>query len=95
MQRDISGSGTGMQHDYHNHLQVMKARIAAGQLEEMKQYLDDLEENRDRVNTYVKSGNLMADAILNSKLSLADKYEGYLTLANEPGIFAAEVTLPL
>lgn len=73
----------------------MKARIAAGQLEEMKQYLDDLEENRDRVNTYVKSGNLMADAILNSKLSLADKYEGYLTLANEPGIFAAEVTLPL
>ena len=61
----------------------------------MKQYLDDLEENRDRVNTYVKSGNLMADAILNSKLSLADKYEGYLTLANEPGIFAAEVTLPL
>jgi hypothetical protein len=27
--------------------------------------------------------------------ALADKYEGYLTLANEPGIFAAEVTLPL
>ena len=27
--------------------------------------------------------------------ALADKYEGYLTLANEPGIFAAEATLPL
>ena len=27
--------------------------------------------------------------------ALADKYDGYLTLANEPGIFAAEVTLPL
>lgn len=183
----------GWRHDYHNHLQAMKAQIAAGQLEEMKQYLSDLEHNLERVDTYVKSGNLMTDAILNSKLSLAeqkgiqvnckailpetlsiedvdlcvllgnlldnaleacekipeqqrflriymvvnksqlyvsiqnsakeeldfneknyistkrgnhglgmkrvkalaDKYEGYLTLANEPGIFAAEVTLPL
>lgn len=24
-----------------------------------------------------------------------DKYDGYLNLANEPGIFAAEVTMPL
>lgn len=183
----------GWRHDYHNHLQAMKAQIAAGQLEEMKQYLSDLEQNLEKVDTYVKSGNLMADAVLNSKLSLAeqkgirvnckailpetltiedvdlcvllgnlldnaleacekipeqqrflriymvvnksqlyisiqnsakeeldfnernyistkrgnhglgmkraraltDKYEGYLTLANEPGIFAAEVTLPL
>lgn len=183
----------GWRHDYHNHLQVMKVQIAAGQLEEMKHYLDDLEQNLNKVDTYVKSGNLMADAILNSKLSLADregirvnckallpetlpiedvdlcvllgnlldnaleacekiteeqrflriymvvnksqfylsvqnsareeldfnernyistkrgnhglglkrvkalvdKYEGFLTLANEPGIFAAEVTLPL
>lgn len=180
-------------HDYHNHLQVMKAQIAAGQVEEMKGYLNALEENLDRVDTYVKSGNLMADAILNSKLTLAeqkgvrvnckailpeelaiedvdlcvllgnlldnaleacdaisveerflriymvvkgeqlyvsiqnsakedlnfeerhyistkrgnhglgmrrvkalaDKYDGYLTLANEPGIFAVELTLPL
>lgn len=183
----------GWRHDYHNHLQAMKAQIAAGQLEEMKQYLSGLEQNLEKVDTYVKSGNIMADAILNSKLSLAeqkgiqvnckavlpealsiedvdlcvllgnlldnaleacekipeqqrflriymvvnksqlyvsvqnsakeeldfnernyistkrgnhglgmkrvkalaDKYEGYLTLANEPGIFAAEVTLPL
>lgn len=183
----------GWRHDYHNHLQVMKAQIAAGQVEEMKAYLSELEQNLDKVDTYVKSGNLMADAILNSKLSMAeqkgirvnckailpqelsvedvdlcvllgnlldnaleacesipeeqrflriymvvnksqlyisiqnsakeeldfnernyistkrgnhglgmkrvkalvDKYDGYLTLANEPGIFAAEVTLPL
>ena len=24
-----------------------------------------------------------------------DKYQGYLNLANEPGIFAAEATLPI
>lgn len=183
----------GWRHDYHNHLQVMKAQIAAGQMDEMKEYLDELEQSLEDVDTYVKSGNLMADAILNSKLSLAEqkgirvnckavlpgelsiedvdlcvmlgnlldnaleacdkipeiqrflriymvvnrsqlyvsiqnsareeldfnernyistkrgnhglgmkrvkalaaKYDGYLTLANEPGIFAAEVTLPL
>jgi sensor histidine kinase regulating citrate/malate metabolism len=164
-----------------------------GNLEGIGAYLDKLERELDRVDTLVKSGNLMADAILNSKLTLArrqkisvnckaelperisvadvdlcvilgnlldnaieacgrmeegarflrvymrvntsqfylsvqnsareepdfdernyisrkrgnhglgmkrvkamvDKYHGYLNLANEPGIFAAEVTLPL
>ena len=61
----------GWRHDYHNHLQVMKVQIAQGQLEEMKSYLDDLEQNLEQVDTYVKSGNLMADAVLNSKLSIA------------------------
>lgn len=191
--RDIYLNMRGWRHDYHNHMQVMKVQLSLGQLEEMRQYLDELEQDLDSVDTYVKSGNLMTDAILNSKLTLArqkkvrinckavlpedlsvedvdmcvllgnlldnaleacekipeqmrflriymavkksqlyisvqnsakeeldfnernyisskrgnhglgmkrvkaltDKYEGYLTLANEPGIFAAEVTLPL
>ncbi len=191
--REIYLNMRSWRHDYHNHLQVMKAQLALGQVEEMRQYLDDLEQSLDGVDTYVKSGNLMTDAILNSKLTLAeqkkirvsckavlpetlsvedvdlcvllgnlldnaleacdkippeqrflriymvvnrsqlyisvqnsaredldfdernyisqkrgdhglgmkrvkaltDKYEGYLTLANEPGIFAAELTLPL
>lgn len=63
----------GWRHDYHNHLQVMKADLAAGHLDELSAYLDDLERDLDRVDTYVKSGNLMVDAILNSKLSLAEK----------------------
>ena len=63
----------GWRHDYHNHLQVMKADLAAGHLEELSAYLDELERDLDRVDTYVKSGNLMVDAILNSKLSLAEK----------------------
>lgn len=63
----------GWRHDYHNHLQVMKAELAAGQLVELSAYLDELEADLDRVDTYVKSGNLMVDAILNSKLSLAER----------------------
>lgn len=183
----------GWRHDYHNHMQVMKAKLSLGDLDGMGAYLDQLERELDRVDTLVKSGNLMTDAILNSKLTLArrnnirvncraklperlpmedvdlcvilgnlldnaieacqkveedsrtlrlymavnkgqfylslqnsapqepdfdarhyitskrgnhglgmkrvkaavDKYQGYLNLANEPGIFAAEVTMPL
>lgn len=183
----------GWRHDYHNHMQVMKAQLALGNLNETQEYLNALEKELDRVDTLVKSGNLMVDAILNSKLTLArrqkilvncmakvpekisvedvdlcvilgnlmdnaleacrlleekdrflriymtvnksqlylsiqnsakedpdfdeqnyitkkrgnhglgikrvqtsvEKYQGYLNLANEPGIFAAEVTIPL
>lgn len=63
----------GWRHDYHNHLQVMKAELAAGQLDELERYLDELERDLDRVDAYVKFGNLMFDAILNSKLSLAER----------------------
>lgn len=191
--REIYMDMRGWRHDYHNHMQVMKAQLTMGSLEGIESYLDKLERELDRVDTLVKSGNLMTDAILNSKLTLArrkdilvnctaklpeqlpvedvdlcvilgnlldnaiegcgrmekgdrflrvylavngnqlyfsvqnsakeepdfeernyitkkrgnhglgmkrvkaavDKYQGYLNLANEPGIFAAEVTMPV
>ena len=61
----------GWRHDYHNHMQVMKAQLALGNLEEIQEYLNALEKELDHVDTLVKSGNLMTDAILNSKLTLA------------------------
>lgn len=191
--REIYMDMRGWRHDYHNHMQVMKAQLTMGNLEGIEAYLEKLERELDRVDTLVKSGNLMTDAILNSKLTLArrkdisvnctaklpeqlpvedvdlcvilgnlldnaiegcgrmekgdrflrvylavngnqlyfsvqnsakeepdfeernyitkkrgnhglgmkrvkaavDKYQGYLNLANEPGIFAAEVTMPV
>ncbi len=65
----------GWRHDYHNHIQVMKAHMALGQMEALSGYLDALEQELSRVDAYVKSGNLMIDAILNSKLSLARQQE--------------------
>ena len=62
----------GWRHDYHNHIQVIKAQMALEEWEEAKQYLDELEQDLERVDTYIKSGNLMMDAILNSKLTLAE-----------------------
>lgn len=65
----------GWRHDYHNHMQVMKAQLAFGNLEGIEAYLDKLEKELDKVDTLVKSGNLMTDAILNSKLTLARRQE--------------------
>ena len=69
--REIYMDMRGWRHDYHNHMQVMKAQLTMGNLEEIHTYLDELEKELDRVDTSVKSGNLMTDAILNSKLTLA------------------------
>ncbi|MBU1145774.1 MAG: GHKL domain-containing protein [Firmicutes bacterium] len=60
-------------HDYHNHLQKLKAHIMMGQIQEANQYLNELEIDLDNVNQMVESGNINLDAILNSKLSLANK----------------------
>ncbi len=61
----------GWRHDYRNHIQTMKAYAAANDLDAIKKYLDDLDADLSAVDMVVKTGNAMADAILNSKISLA------------------------
>ena len=61
----------GWRHDYHNHIQTMKAYLTMGETERLGKYLDRLDEDLSTVDTVVKTGNVMIDAILNSKLSLA------------------------
>lgn len=61
----------GWRHDYRNHIQTMKAYAASGDLEAIKSYLDALDTDLSTVDTVIKTGNAMADAILNSKISLA------------------------
>ena len=58
-------------HDYRNHIQVMKAYASAGNMDAIREYLDMLDTDLNTVDTVVKTGNAMADAILNSKISLA------------------------
>lgn len=60
----------GWKHDYHNHIQTMKAHLQLGQLDELDAYLGRLDEDLLRVDTLVKTGNVMVDAIVNSKLTL-------------------------
>ena len=61
----------GWRHDYRNHIQAMKVMAANGNMDGIKAYLDELDTDLNTVDTVVKTGNAMADAILNSKISLA------------------------
>ena len=65
----------GWRHDYRNHIQTMKVHMANGEYEEIGAYLDMLDDDLTNVETVMKTGNRMADAILNSKLSLAAQRE--------------------
>lgn len=61
----------GWRHDYRHHIQTMKIHAANGEFEDVVKYLDLLDDDLTNVETVVRTGNRMADAILNSKLSLA------------------------
>lgn len=60
----------GWRHDYHNHIQVLKAHLELKEYGQAQKYLDMLAEDLTSVDTVVKTGNVMVDAILNSKLTL-------------------------
>ena len=58
----------GWRHDYHNHIQTLLA--LSGDESKTKEYLLKLNDDLSKVDTVLKTGNVMVDAILNSKLSL-------------------------
>lgn len=62
----------GWRHDYRNHIQTMKAYAASENWDAIKRYLDLLDDDLTSVDTVIKTGNPMTDAILNSKISLAN-----------------------
>jgi sensor histidine kinase regulating citrate/malate metabolism len=61
----------GWRHDYKNHIQMMKVLASEGDIQGISKYLDELDTDLNTVDTVIKTGNAMADAILNSKISLA------------------------
>ena len=61
----------GWRHDFRNHMHVLRIYLENGEVEKCQAYLLQLEKDLEEVDLKVKSGNAMADAILNSKMSLA------------------------
>ena len=57
-------------HDYHNHMQALSAYLDSGDIDSARKYLDEINETLVTVDTVLKTGNRMVDAILNSKISL-------------------------
>ena len=60
-------------HDYHNHIQSIKAMLSMGKAEELDCYLDNLEKDLDSIDIAIRTGNVGLDAILSSKVSIARK----------------------
>lgn len=62
----------GWRHDYKNHIAAMKIHLDEGNYELLGNYLNELNMDLSTVDTVLKTGNVMVDAILNSKISLAE-----------------------
>ena len=61
----------GWRHDYKNHMQVLKIYVENQQWEFALSYISQMNENLTSIDHVMKTGNTMADAIVNSKVSLA------------------------
>ena len=61
----------GWRHAYHNHIQAMQASMALGRYQEVSDYLRELNDDLVNVDTVLKTGRVMVDAILNGKISIA------------------------
>ncbi|MBR3841561.1 MAG: GHKL domain-containing protein [Erysipelotrichales bacterium] len=85
----------GWRHDYHNHLQSLKGYLKLEQIDQIKNYLDELEEDLKSIDTLYHSGNLQIDAILNSKLAIAENDGIHLTCDAEvpPALTVSEIDL--
>lgn len=85
----------GWRHDYRNHIQNMKIQLSKGNYQKLSEYLNELADDLDTVDTVIKTGNVMADAILNSKLNIAGKMHIKLNVkANVPtGLPMSDVEL--
>lgn len=69
--RSIYMTMRGWRHDYHNHMQSVKAYLAKDNITEAKEYINRLEEDLADIRLLFDTGNLNVDAILNAKISLA------------------------
>lgn len=63
----------GWRHDYHNHMQKIRAHLALGEYSEADRYIDLMETELAGIDLKYNTGNAGVDAMLNSKLTLAEK----------------------
>lgn len=63
----------GWRHDYHNHIQALQASMALEKYDEVNAYLRQLNDDLSNVDTIIKTGRVMVDAILNGKINIASQ----------------------
>ena len=73
--RSIHREMRGYKHDFHNHLQLLKSYLDAGDTARAREYVLELDKHLMNVDTLLKTGNVSLDAILSAKIAQA-KNEG-------------------
>lgn len=68
---NMYGQVRAWRHDYKNQLRALAAYADTGDLAALRRYIAELNHGLEKADTIIKTGSVMADAILNSKLSLA------------------------
>ena len=63
----------GIKHDYRNHLQGMSAFIETDQVDELDNYIHQLNNELNQVDSIIRTGNTMIDALVNTKLTIAQE----------------------
>ena len=53
----------GWRHDYHNHMQIIKAYLDQNQVQETLAYLEHLEEDLDSIDIAIRTGNVSRNAV--------------------------------
>lgn len=71
--KEIYKTMRGWRHDYRSHMQSIKAYLAFNQIEAAKNYINQMETELKSIDVKYKTGNISVDAVLNSKLTLAEK----------------------
>ena len=61
----------GFKHDFSKHVGVLKSLAENNNIDAVKNYLNEMVQDYNRLETGVRTGNEAADAILSSKISLA------------------------
>lgn len=69
--RGIYKEMRGYKHDFHHHLQALKGQLEAGQTDRAIQYITELGQALQSVDTLLKTGNITVDAIFFPKLAKA------------------------
>ena len=95
--RSIHREMRGYKHDFHNHLQLLKSYLDAGDTERAREYVLELDKHLMNVDTLLKTGNVSLDAILSAKIAQA-KNEGITVTvkANVPdGLTVSDLELSI
>src|SRR5699024_12604439 len=64
----------GIKHDYRNHLQGMSVFVETDQLDELENYIHQLNNELNKMDRIILIGNLMIDELLIRKLKMSQEH---------------------